>query len=200
MGCVMHMHYLLHPLRKMADFEASQDENDAIVLVLVFLLFYIFPASLYFLYKLCSGTCSLCCQQDESKRKTKSGGFRKCEYLNLAIYVLLCGIFYAYLKKVEPVSDLNDPFEILGVSSSASKRKIKKAYRKLALAHHPDKGGEKKFREVHDAYRTLTNPVAKRNWQLHGHGWSPKCTVKVLPLLYTEDGAKGLCCFCTSFL
>eukprot|EP00944_MAST-04C_sp_MAST-4C-sp1_P008035 g8035.t1 len=177
----------------MADFEASQDENDAIVLVLVFLLFYIFPASLYFLYKLCSGTCSLCCQQDESKRKTKSGGFRKCEYLNLAIYVLLCGIFYAYLQKVEPVSDLNDPFEILGVSSSASKRKIKKAYRKLALAHHPDKGGDvKKFREIHDAYRTLTNPVAKRNWQLHGHPDGPQMyRVKVLPLLYTEDGAQG---------
>ena len=185
--------YLLHLLRKMADFEASQDENDAIVLVLVFLLFYIFPASLYFLYKLCSGTCSLCCQQDESKRKTKSGGFRKCEYLNVAIYVLLCGIFYAYLQKVEPVSDLNDPFEILGVSSSASKRKIKKAYRKLALAHHPDKGGDvKKFREIHDAYRTLTNPVAKRNWQLHGHPDGPQMyRVKVLPLLYTEDGAQG---------
>ena len=43
--------------------------------------------------------------------------------LNIAIYVVLVGVFYAYLQKVEPVEDLRDPFEILEITSSASKRK-----------------------------------------------------------------------------
>ena len=51
----------------------------------------------------------------------------------------------------------NDPFAVLGVSSSASEDEIKSAYRKLAKKYHPDlnpgdKAAEQKMREVNDAY------------------------------------------------
>jgi len=49
--------------------------------------------------------------------------------------------------------------DILGVAADASKDDIKKAYRKMASKHHPDKGGdETQFKNVQEAYERLTNP------------------------------------------
>lgn len=53
---------------------------------------------------------------------------------------------------------MTDPYSILGVNRNASKDEIKKAYKKLAMQHHPDKGGdEKKFKEITSAYEELTS-------------------------------------------
>jgi len=50
-------------------------------------------------------------------------------------------------------------YETLGVPKGASEDEIKKAYRKLASAHHPDKGGDTaKFQEIQSAYETLSDP------------------------------------------
>jgi curved DNA-binding protein len=55
-----------------------------------------------------------------------------------------------------------DYYTTLGVSKNASPDEIKKAYRKLASQHHPDKGGDKaKFQDVQSAYETLSD-VNKR--------------------------------------
>lgn len=52
-----------------------------------------------------------------------------------------------------------DYYSILGVSCDASQEDIKKAYRKLAMQHHPDKGGDvTKFQEITNAYETLSDP------------------------------------------
>ena len=52
-----------------------------------------------------------------------------------------------------------NPYDILGVQPNASNEEIKKAYRKLSLKHHPDRGGdEEKFKELSAAYEKLTNP------------------------------------------
>lgn len=49
-----------------------------------------------------------------------------------------------------------DYYNILGISRSASSDEIKKAYRKLAMEHHPDKGGDPiKFQQINEAYETL---------------------------------------------
>ena len=50
-------------------------------------------------------------------------------------------------------------YETLGVPTGASEDEIKKAYRKLASQHHPDKGGDTaKFQEIQNAYETLSDP------------------------------------------
>jgi hypothetical protein len=62
-----------------------------------------------------------------------------------------------------------DHYKILGIDKSSSEQQIKKAYRKLALVHHPDKqpdpekksSAEKKFKEVADAYEVLMDPEKK---------------------------------------
>jgi DnaJ-class molecular chaperone len=50
-------------------------------------------------------------------------------------------------------------YQTLGVERTASADEIKRAYRKLASQHHPDKGGDKlKFQEIQKAYETLSDP------------------------------------------
>jgi curved DNA-binding protein len=58
-----------------------------------------------------------------------------------------------------------DYYNILGVDRSASQDDIKKAYRKLAAKHHPDRGGDTaKFQEISAAYDTLGNPDKKAQY------------------------------------
>ena len=56
-----------------------------------------------------------------------------------------------------------DYYELLGVTRDASAGEIKKAYRKMAVKHHPDKGGdEHKFKEISAAYEVLSDEEKKR--------------------------------------
>ncbi len=54
---------------------------------------------------------------------------------------------------------MSDYYTTLGLSKNASQDEIKKAFRRLASQHHPDKGGDtKKFQEIQAAYETLSDP------------------------------------------
>ncbi len=63
-----------------------------------------------------------------------------------------------------------DYYETLGVSKNASKGEIKKAFHKLAHVHHPDKnkGDDKKFKEVNEAYQTLSDDKKRANYDRFG--------------------------------
>lgn len=53
---------------------------------------------------------------------------------------------------------MSDHYSTLGINRGASPDEIKRAYRKMASQHHPDKGGDKnKFQAVEEAYRTLSD-------------------------------------------
>lgn len=56
-----------------------------------------------------------------------------------------------------------DYYSILGVSRNASQKELKSAYRKLAMKHHPDKGGDgQKFAKINEAYDTLSDPQKRQ--------------------------------------
>jgi molecular chaperone DnaJ len=62
-----------------------------------------------------------------------------------------------------------DYYEILGVSKSASTDDIKRAFRKLAQEHHPDKGGDpEKFKEVNEAYQVLSDAEKRKQYDQYG--------------------------------
>ena len=63
-----------------------------------------------------------------------------------------------------------DYYEILEVEKTASESEIKKSYRKLSKKHHPDVGGnEDKFKEIAEAYETLSDTQKKTNYDRYGH-------------------------------
>jgi curved DNA-binding protein len=70
-----------------------------------------------------------------------------------------------------------DYYKILGVDKNASQDDIKKAYRKLAVKHHPDKtkgdkASEEKFKEANEANEVLGNPEKRKKYDELGQNWN----------------------------
>jgi len=64
-------------------------------------------------------------------------------------------------------------YETLGLEKNATQEEIKKAYRKLAMQHHPDRNGgdttsEKKFKEINEAYSTLSDENKRKQYDMFG--------------------------------
>ena len=68
-----------------------------------------------------------------------------------------------------------DYYQILGVDRKASQDDIKRAFRKLAHEHHPDKGGnEAKFKEINEAYQALGDPEKRARYDQFGSADGPQ--------------------------
>ena len=88
------------------------------------------------------------------------------KYSVLSILLLL---FLTTTNCVVLASKSESFYRILGVPKDSSANDIKKAYRKLALKHHPDKGGkEKDFKEISEAYDTLSDPDKRQSYDNYG--------------------------------
>jgi molecular chaperone DnaJ len=71
-------------------------------------------------------------------------------------------------------SKKRDYYEVLGVNRDAPEEEIKKAYRKLAMKHHPDrnpdsKDAEERFKEAKEAYEVLCDGDKRRAYDAYGH-------------------------------
>nr|PVC51625.1 DnaJ protein [Theileria orientalis] len=71
-----------------------------------------------------------------------------------------------------------DPFELLGLSTDATKKDIQKAYRHLSLKYHPDRNPNDPEMSAHfvlitKAYRTLTNDISRMNYAKYGNPDGP---------------------------
>ena len=69
--------------------------------------------------------------------------------------------------------EYKDYYKILGVEKTATQDEIKKAYRKLAMKHHPDrnagkKSSEEKFKEITEANEVLSDPEKRKKYDKLG--------------------------------
>ena len=76
------------------------------------------------------------------------------------------------------MADKRDYYEVLGVGRDVTGDDLKKAYRKLAVKHHPDKNAgnkeaEEKFKELSEAYEVLSDPEKRRRYETFGHNAGP---------------------------
>src|SRR5882724_5720570 len=67
-----------------------------------------------------------------------------------------------------------DYYEILEVTRTATEQEIKRAYRRLAVQHHPDKNlddphAEERFKEAAEAYSVLSNAEQRQRYDRFGH-------------------------------
>lgn len=72
--------------------------------------------------------------------------------------------------------EYRDYYEILGVPRSASQADIKKAFRKLARQHHPDRNpgdsaAERRFKDVNEAHAVLSDPAKRQQYDTLGANW-----------------------------
>ncbi|CCH59212.1 hypothetical protein TBLA_0B03730 [Henningerozyma blattae CBS 6284] len=108
----------------------------------------------------------------------------------------------------EAASGMFDPYELLGISTSASERDIKSAYRKLSVKFHPDKLSkdlsekerttmEEMYVQITKAYEALTDEAMRENFLKYGHPDGPQSTTHgiALPQFLVEGAASPLLVF-----
>ena len=81
----------------------------------------------------------------------------------------LTSAFINFLPKDEKM----EYYKLLGISKTATPDEIKKAYRKLALKHHPDrnpgnKDAEEQFKKISEAYAVLSDPEKRKQYDTYG--------------------------------
>src|SRR5580704_10914441 len=69
------------------------------------------------------------------------------------------------------MANKRDYYEILGISKTATADEIKRAYRKLAMQHHPDRhgGDDSQFKEIGEAYEVLKDDQKRAAYDQFGH-------------------------------
>jgi DnaJ family protein B protein 4 len=95
---------------------------------------------------------------------------RRCGQSPLSIWAMLVVATLVLLSRGAFASKKSaSPYTTLGVSKNASDKEITKAYRKLCLKHHPDKGGdEDSFKQVSEAYQVLSDPEQRKMYDAFG--------------------------------
>lgn len=89
-----------------------------------------------------------------------------------------------------------DYYEVLGIRRDASEAEIKKAYRRLAKQYHPDtnkqsSNAEARFKEVNEAYHTLSDPEKRQQYDLFGHTNANHSGFQDIPVDFSNFNFQG---------
>eukprot|EP00899_Mesostigma_viride_P009350 jgi/Mesvir1/18416/Mv14286-RA.1 len=120
--------------------------------------------------------CSLCRSQPKNARTLMGwvkGFLTIGNTITILLWLVALGLVFL-IKASGTQAAVFDPYEVLGVSPSASEQEIKQAYRRKSLKYHPDKNPDPEaatyFAEkITKAYKALTDPVMRENYEKYGH-------------------------------
>eukprot|EP00611_Tribonema_gayanum_P008201 TRINITY_DN1766_c0_g1_i1.p1 TRINITY_DN1766_c0_g1~~TRINITY_DN1766_c0_g1_i1.p1 ORF type:complete len:362 (-),score=105.17 TRINITY_DN1766_c0_g1_i1:1479-2564(-) len=133
------------------------------------------------------------------KRNTGEKLLSKGLILKLVVLIGACWCFRSVVSGIKAEPDFFDPYEVLQLSVGADKATIRTNYKRLSLQYHPDKNrgdrkASRKFQTVNKAYRALSDPVGRRNYELYGNPDGPTNWTYDVPLpkwLKPGRNAKG---------
>ncbi|KAI0637606.1 DnaJ-domain-containing protein [Trametes polyzona] len=172
----------------MANYNYDEAGNMAAYFVLTFLSIFLVPYTIASFStskppSLAGCECQQCTTQRERIRKRERGSLLTPKLRRRTLIIIGGWSIVAFLVYKVVNSDTQnkvyDPFEILGISTSATVKDIKSHYKKLSRKFHPDKvklginetmeAVEAKFVEITKAYKSLTDENIRKNWELYGH-------------------------------
>ncbi|KAF5400536.1 Translocation protein SEC63 [Paragonimus heterotremus] len=117
------------------------------------------------------------CQVKRHNLKTSTPMKKLKKFLIKGGFVLAWIVFFVMIYKLtlmETVESGFDPFVQLEIDRDASPSEIRRAYKRLSLKFHPDKGGDpKRFILISKAYAALTNEESRKNWEEYGNPDGP---------------------------
>ncbi|KAJ2913503.1 hypothetical protein MD484_g6889, partial [Candolleomyces efflorescens] len=122
--------------------------------------------------------CEACVLQRAQSKKREQGSLLSPKLTKKTYFVIVGWAVFAIAcyraSQLKVTSKVYDPFEILGISSSATEKEIKSHYKKLSRAFHPDKvkptaeltleAIQDKFVQITKAYKSLTDETIRKNW------------------------------------
>jgi DnaJ family protein A protein 2 len=109
----------------------------------------------------------------------------------MQVDITVCTIFKFKKKRMIVIMSL---YEDLGLSRDASPEEIKKTYRKLAMKHHPDKGGDPDvFKKISHAYDVLSDETKRRNYDMTGgEGAMPGFDMNMFSTIFQQQKAENV--------
>eukprot|EP01112_Ceratiomyxa_fruticulosa_P008389 TRINITY_DN2175_c0_g1_i1.p1 TRINITY_DN2175_c0_g1~~TRINITY_DN2175_c0_g1_i1.p1 ORF type:complete len:722 (+),score=184.14 TRINITY_DN2175_c0_g1_i1:199-2364(+) len=162
--------------------------NYFILLVLSFILLpstYVFLKNRLFAKRIPQCTCPACVEKNKTHSTSNAlpslGSFVKGALLVIfwiVLFVTLANIINNYGEHV--VAEPYNPYDVLGLDTSANMEEVKKAYRKLSLIYHPDRNQDdpevahEKFIAISKAYDALTDPAVRENVEKYGNPDGPQ--------------------------
>ncbi|OSD01694.1 DnaJ-domain-containing protein [Trametes coccinea BRFM310] len=173
----------------MAQYSYDETGNMAAYFVITFLSIFLVPYTFTALFasskppSLPGCQCQQCTAQRDRIRKRERGSIFTPKLRRRTLIILVgwsvIGFLIYKVKQSAVENKIYDPFEILGISTSATVKEIKSHYKKLSRKFHPDKvklavnetmdAVEAKFVEITKAYKALTDETIRKNWELYGH-------------------------------